>query len=110
MAERGGQQGNKNGARGTDWRDAIRHALAKKGRGIEGNEAAYRKGLQALAQTFIEAAEDGEAWAMKELGDRTDGKAAQSIEIAGPDGGPIQAIEWTIAPVIPIVDETDAET
>lgn len=110
MAEKGAPKGNNNASRGTDWRDAIHYALAQAGRGIDGDAAAYKKGLRKVAQKFIEAAEEGEAWAMKELGDRTDGKPNQAIEISGPDGGPIQAIEWTIAPVTPIADETDAET
>lgn len=86
MAETGGQPGNTNGAKGREWRDAIRYALAKKGRGLDGDEAAYRKGLNAVAEKFVEAAAKGEAWAMKELGDRTDGKAIQAIEMSTPDG------------------------
>lgn len=79
----GAQPGNNNAGKGTDWRDSIRHALAKVGRKEKGNEAAYRKGLNKVAEKFIEAAEDGEAWAMKELGDRMDGKPAQSIDLTG---------------------------
>lgn len=97
MANKGGQPGNKNARRGTDWRDAIRHALAEAGRDIEGDEAAYKKGLQKVAKKFIEAAEEGESWAMKELGDRVDGKATQAVELSGPDGQPLPTLNF--APV-----------
>ncbi len=82
MAERGAQDGNNNAGKGRDWRDAIRHALAKKGKG-DGDGPAYIRGLQRVAEKFIDAAEDGEAWAMKELGDRMDGKAPQAIDLSG---------------------------
>ena len=85
----GAPVGNKNGATGTEWRDAIRHALAKIGRDVDGKEAAYRKGLYEVADKFIEAAKAGEPWAMKEIGDRMDGKPKQSQEISGPGGGSI---------------------
>ena len=85
----GAPVGNKNGATGTEWRDAIRHALAEIGRDVDGKEAAYRKGLYEVADKFIEAAKAGEPWAMKEIGDRMDGKPKQSQEISGPGGGDI---------------------
>lgn len=109
MAERGGQLGNHNAARGTDWREAIRYALAKKGRDEEGDDPAYIKGLRLCAGKFVKAACKGDLQALKELGDRMDGKAAQSIELGGPDGGPIPAVAWSILPVTPIdkADESD---
>ena len=97
--ESGAQPGNTNGKRGSEWRDAIRHALAQVGQKVEGEEAAYKKGLRKVAATFIEAAEDGEAWAMKELGDRTDGKATQSMELSGPEGGPIETTQLNFVPI-----------
>ena len=80
----GAPDGNNNAGKGADWRDAIRHALAKKGKEEKGDGPAYIRGLQRVAEKFIEAAEDGESWAMKELGDRMDGKAPQAI--TGADG------------------------
>lgn len=102
----GAPEGNKNAARGKDWREAIRYALAKKGRDVEGDDPAYTKGLRYCAGKFVEAACKGDLQALKELGDRMDGKAAQSIELGGPDGGPIPAVAWSILPVTPI-DKTD---
>lgn len=95
MAERGAPLGNDNATRGCEWRDAIRRALAKKGRGIEGNAAAFRKGLDAVAEKFVEAASNGDAWAMKELGDRTDGRAVQAVELTGANGGSVD-MKWTV--------------
>lgn len=77
MAESGGQPGNQNAARGADWRQAIKRALA------HNSGTNYRDGLDKVAKKFVEAAENGDPWAMKELGDRMDGKPAQSITMDG---------------------------
>lgn len=82
-------KGNRNASKGREWREAIRYALAKVGADEEGDEHAHIRGLRKVAQKFVAAAEEGEAWAMKELGDRVDGKAPQGIELSGPDGGEI---------------------
>ena len=42
------------------------------------------------ARIFKAAIIDGESWAVKELNDRTEGKATQTLEIGGPEGGPIE--------------------
>ncbi len=100
MADSGGQPGNNNASKGREWREAIRYALAKKGREVDGPDPAYRKGLYAVAEKFIEAASAGDAWAMKELGDRVDGKAIQSVELTGADGGPVTS-QLNYIPVCP---------
>jgi len=102
----GAPEGNKNASKGKDWREAIRYAIAKKGRDEDGDDAPYTKGLRLCASKIVEAACAGDLQALKELGDRMDGKAAQSIELGGPDGGPIPAVAWEILPVTPI-DKTD---
>ena len=79
----GAPKGNNNAGKGTDWRDAIRFELARIGREIEGDDPAYKKGLRKCAQEFIAAAQQGEGWALRELGDRMDGKPAQAIEASG---------------------------
>lgn len=96
----GAPEGNDNASRGCDWRDAIRRALAKKGKDIDGDAAAFRKGIDAVAEKFIEAASNGDAWAMKELGDRTDGKPVQAVELGGPGGGPVTA-QLNYVPICP---------
>lgn len=111
MAERGAPQGNTNGKRGTEWRDAIRYELARIGREIDGDDPAYRKGLRECARQFIEAAQAGEMWALKELGDRTDGKAPQAVELSGGDRPVEHTVNWSILPVTTLdkVDEPDSE-
>ena len=42
--------------------------------------------LRQIALRLVEAAEDGEAWAVREVIDRIDGKAIQATEISGPEG------------------------
>jgi hypothetical protein len=42
------------------------------------------------ARILNEALVKGEPWAIRELLDRTEGKAIASIELSGPDGGPVE--------------------
>lgn len=85
----GAPNGNNNARKGSEWRDAIRAELAEIGRDREGDQAAYIKGLRECAKQFIEAAKTGESWALKELGDRMDGKAAQSLTLSGDSENPL---------------------
>lgn len=78
MAERGGQPGNNNAGKNRRWREALDRAIAQDD-GVRLREA---------AETVLTLAAQGEAWAVKELGDRLDGKPAQAI--TGEDGGPLQ--------------------
>ena len=100
MADRGAQEGNTNATKGMEWRDAIRYELAKIGRELDGDDPAYKKGLRKCAGEFIKAACGGESWALRELGDRTDGKTAQALEVSGPDGEPLQA-QLNYLPICP---------
>jgi len=77
--------GNTNAAKGRTWLAAVERALARAGREFrKGNEKAYVKGLDVAADMFVQACYAGDPWALKELGDRLDGKPAQVIQ--GPDG------------------------
>ena len=69
--------GNDNATKGKPWRAALDRALAQD----DG------KRLRTIAEKLLDAAAEGEGWAIKELGDRLDGKAHQSI--SGPDGASI---------------------
>ena len=84
-------KGNQNARNAREWRDAIRYALARKGRESDpdGSDAAYVCGLRMVAEKFVDAACNGDAWALKELGDRWDGKPTQAMELGGPGGGDI---------------------
>ncbi len=41
-------------------------------------------------QKLLDAVDNGESWAIKELLDRTLGKADQRLEVTGDGGGPVQ--------------------
>jgi hypothetical protein len=75
--------GNDNAKRTKPWRDAIDRALA------QDDGARLRK----IAETLLTKAAKGDMVAIKELGDRLDGKAPQAI--TGADGGPLVVINAT---------------
>lgn len=73
MAERGGQLGNQNAVKAKKWREAIMRALARKSGSVDA-------GLDAAADKLTKLAiDDGDKWALEELGNRLDGKAPQGI-------------------------------
>lgn len=74
--------GNQNAAKAKRWSDAIDRALALRCKG-DGIAA-----LDALAEKLLLLADAGDISALKELGDRIEGKPAQAI--TGADGGPLQ--------------------
>lgn len=65
----GAPVGNTNATKAKPWRDAIDRALAQDN----------GKKLRTIAEKLLDAAAAGEGWAIKELGDRIDGKAIQPI-------------------------------
>ena len=104
--KKGAQPGNNNATKGAEWRQALKRALV---RVVEAenddDEISYRRGLDIVADKFVEAASSGESWAIKELGDRLDGKPGQSVTVGGDPDNPLAslAIEF-IKP--PTTDET----
>ena len=64
------------------WRDAVRVAICEK---VEGDDRGRTK-LRAVADKLVECAMEGDIQAIKEIGDRLDGKAIQSIEGTGASG------------------------
>jgi len=64
----GAQKGNKNGSGRHEWSDAVRKELISSG------------GLKKAAKKLVKLACDGDVRALKEIGDRLDGKAIQAIE------------------------------
>ena len=75
----GGQKGNHNAANGTEWRDAIR-AVVKQ---YEKGSIKRKMALRAVAKRLLEKALAGDMAAIKELGDRLDGKSGQSVQYTG---------------------------
>ena len=73
----GGQKGNNNAARGSEWREAVVKAI-KRG-----------KGLDQLAEVLVAKALEGDMVALKEVGDRLDGKPKQQVDVTVQDAQPI---------------------
>lgn len=75
-----------NGSEKKPWADAIRRALARRAEGKLAD-------INALADRLIDSALAGELPALKELGDRLDGKPAQTIA-GDPDAPQHMVIGW----------------
>lgn len=81
----GAPEGNTNSSKDNRlWRNTINRAIA------QGDPNRLRK----IADALLDKAAEGDISAIKELGDRLDGKTAQQIIMTGEDGGPVkQSIE-----------------
>lgn len=76
--------GNQNAAKAKVWTAAIQRALEARGTRLEQKNA-----LDELAGTLLDKAAEGDMSALKELGDRLDGKPAQAL-IGDSGADPIQ--------------------
>lgn len=73
-AKRGAPVGNQNGAKAKIWADVIRRvAMRDKGR------------LERLANALLKKAEEGDIAALKEIGDRLEGKPVQQVGTDNPN-------------------------
>lgn len=80
------------GSKNRKWAAAIDRALHRESEG-KGSP----KWLDVLANRLVEAAAEGDVSALKEVGDRVDGKPKATTEVSGPDGGAIPhsiQVEW----------------
>ena len=68
----GAPLGNNNGGSGQLFHSALKRALARAGKNVDG-------GLNKVCDKLVKSANDGEQWAIKEIADRIDGKAHQSV-------------------------------
>lgn len=82
----GAPQGNQNAAKAKVWAAAINRALERRKPADE-----RIKAIDELADKFIENCFQGDLAALKELGDRLDGKPAQTIG-GDPDADPIRTL------------------
>jgi hypothetical protein len=73
----GAPVGNQNARKG-GWGDALRAAVE-----VEIDPATKRRKIHAIADKLVELAAAGEIQAIRELGDRLDGKPAQAIVHSG---------------------------
>ncbi len=81
--ESGAQPGNKNALKGTRWRNAIDKALENR------CKSDGQKALVKIAEEMLKKAEEGDMTAIKELGDRMDGRAPQAITVGGDEDAPL---------------------
>lgn len=71
----GAPKGNQNAAKGREWAEAVRYALAM----YEDAKIARGKALKAIAMKVVEKAVEGDKDSIQEIGNRLDGKPAQAI-------------------------------
>ena len=76
----GAPEGNDNAKKGKMFYDQLRKIL------VQNDQFKLRK----ICDKFVEAAEKGEAWAIKEIMDRMDGKPVAIQELQGPDGAQLK--------------------
>lgn len=74
MASKGGQPENQNAAKNKPWHNALNRAILRP----EGKDRATA--LDRIAKALIKSAESGDVQAIKEVGDRIDGKVPQGID------------------------------
>jgi hypothetical protein len=74
----GGQLGNQNAKKGKLFYDSlsIKIALVQED----------RKSLRKITDKLVKAAEEGDAWAVKEIMDRMDGKPVNTTELSNTEG------------------------
>jgi hypothetical protein len=78
MAFQKGISGNPGGKKqGRPWRDAIERAVARR------QGKTDLKGIDDIADKLLDAAAAGDMQAVREFGDRMDGKAPQSVDHSG---------------------------
>lgn len=99
MADRGAKPGNNNASKGSQFRDALRKALASYDIGT----IKRKKALYHVAKSLITKAIDGDIPAINMIADRLDGKPVQAI--IGPQGEPITLVERII--VVQAIDNQD---
>jgi hypothetical protein len=99
--------GNQNAAKAKVWRAAIMRALERR-------TASRADGIQeidALAEQLLLAVSSGDLGAIKEFGDRMDGKPHQSVALDGDgEGGPMKFQEVVFRSIdVPTVSGSAAE-
>ena len=84
MAFEKGKSGNPGGrASNKEWRDAIRKAVHERRVTTDDGKTEKIKSITLLARKLVTKALDGDVTAMKEIGDRLDGKPKQSVDLSG---------------------------
>ena len=76
---KGGQPGNNNAGKNKLFTDRIRMDLIQS-----------PAKLEKIVTKLLDLAQEGEAWAVKEVMDRVDGKAIATQEVTGPNGAELK--------------------
>jgi hypothetical protein len=87
----GAPAGNQNSSKANRlWAETIKRAIAQS----DGER------LRQIAEKLLDKAAEGDIQAIKEVGDRIDGRPMQQTEISGPDGSaiPMQTIVNFVSP------------
>ena len=74
--------GNKNAVKNRPWAEVINRAL------IQGDG----QRLRTIAEKLLTLAENGDIQALKEVGDRLDGKPAQQVQLSGDADEPLRIV------------------
>lgn len=82
MAEVGAPKGNQNAKKAKIWTAAIERALEKR------SKAAFDE-IDRLAEKLLDQCAEGDLQALKELGDRLEGKPGQSVVVGGDSENPV---------------------
>lgn len=82
-----GTEGNTNSSRENRlWANTIRRAV------VQGDAERLRR----IAEKLLTQAEAGDLQAIKEMGDRLDGKPSQAVDLGNKDGEPFTLIQRTV--------------
>ena len=79
----GAPKGNQNAVKVKPWQAAIERALAKR------SLLAKREAIDDLAERLLQKCEEGDLSALKEFGDRIEGRPAQSMTVSGDSENPL---------------------
>jgi len=90
MSKSGGQPGNNNAGKGKPWREALDQALKQ----YKTDEIKAKTALHKIATKVVERALGGDKDAWQEIGNRLDGRPAQSVEVAGDPDRPIGVLPF----------------
>lgn len=82
----GAPTGNNNAAKAKVWTAAIERALANRSR-LDQKDA-----LDSLAEKLLAKCDEADLGALKELGDRLEGKPAQSLTLGGDSQNPVHTV------------------
>lgn len=85
MSAVGAQIGNANAAKGKDWQHALRKALVQ----YDDDKVQAGQALNVIARVVVKGALNGDMACINEIGNRMDGKPAQSLTVSGDDDKPL---------------------